>query len=275
MKKLVLSLVSLLCTAQFSMAQWWNLTGNSGTTPGTNYIGTQDPKDMVFKTSNTEWMRLTKDGLFGIGLVTPKAKIDMLMPTTYLTTQESGIRITYPSVATTEPIINTSIFEVRSTILGSYSSKFIVKDNGNVGIGMLVPDARFHVKDYNGVKLDAHIEGFTLLDGYEASLLLGRQTGAAYGEWGIEYNNHVSGLNFWRPAGSTAPHGPNSGNYHLFIKNDGRVSIGIDATVASNYPAGYRLYVAEGILTEKVKVALINTSDWADMYLKRGTICCR
>jgi len=32
----------------------------------------------------------------------------------------------------------------------------------------------------------------------------------------------------------------------------------------SRTPAGYRLYVQEGILTEKVKVAVKNTAEWSD-----------
>jgi len=31
----------------------WSLTGNSGTTPGTNFVGTTDASDLVFKTNNT------------------------------------------------------------------------------------------------------------------------------------------------------------------------------------------------------------------------------
>lgn len=33
-------------------AQSWNLTGNSGTTPGTNFVGTTDAKALVFKVNN-------------------------------------------------------------------------------------------------------------------------------------------------------------------------------------------------------------------------------
>ncbi|MET3027060.1 tail fiber domain-containing protein [Flavobacterium sp. UW10123] len=32
----------------------WNTTGNTGTTPGTNFIGTKDDQDLVFKRNNTE-----------------------------------------------------------------------------------------------------------------------------------------------------------------------------------------------------------------------------
>jgi hypothetical protein len=40
----------------------WNLSGNSGTIPGTNFIGTTDNKDLVFKTNGSEKMRITAAG---------------------------------------------------------------------------------------------------------------------------------------------------------------------------------------------------------------------
>jgi len=43
-------------------AQSWSLTGNSGTTPGTNFIGTTDNKDLVFKTNGAERMKLYNNG---------------------------------------------------------------------------------------------------------------------------------------------------------------------------------------------------------------------
>lgn len=43
------------------------------------------------------------------------------------------------------------------------------------------------------------------------------------------------------------------------IQDNGEVSIGNLTT-----PSGYKLYVEDGILTEKVKVATVNSSDWAD-----------
>ena len=49
----------------------WSLTGNSGTTAGTNFIGTTDSKDFIFKTSNTERMRITSNGRVGVGVTSP------------------------------------------------------------------------------------------------------------------------------------------------------------------------------------------------------------
>lgn len=40
----------------------WKLTGNSGTTPGTNFIGTIDSVDWIIKTNSRERLRVTADG---------------------------------------------------------------------------------------------------------------------------------------------------------------------------------------------------------------------
>jgi hypothetical protein len=43
-------------------ASGWSVTGNGGLTAGTNFIGTTDAVDLVFKTNNTEALRLTSAG---------------------------------------------------------------------------------------------------------------------------------------------------------------------------------------------------------------------
>ncbi len=47
----------------------WTLTGNAGTTAGTNFIGTTDAIDFVTRTNNTERMRINTNGRVGIGVV--------------------------------------------------------------------------------------------------------------------------------------------------------------------------------------------------------------
>lgn len=44
----------------------WLTTGNAGTTAGTHFIGTTDNVDLVFKTNNTERMRINANGRIGV-----------------------------------------------------------------------------------------------------------------------------------------------------------------------------------------------------------------
>ena len=48
----------------------WTLNGNTGTNPATQFIGTTDAQDLVFKTNNTERMRIFTSGNVGIGTTT-------------------------------------------------------------------------------------------------------------------------------------------------------------------------------------------------------------
>lgn len=49
----------------------WAKTGNSGTTPSTNFIGTTDNQDLVVKTNNAETARFSATGKLGLGTNNP------------------------------------------------------------------------------------------------------------------------------------------------------------------------------------------------------------
>jgi hypothetical protein len=54
------------------------LQGNTGTTPGTNFVGTTDSARLVFKTNNVEKMTILPNGFVGIGtdsMPDPQAKL--------------------------------------------------------------------------------------------------------------------------------------------------------------------------------------------------------
>ncbi len=58
------------------LASYWQLLGNSGTVAGTNFVGTTDNQDLVFKTKATEGMRLTSSlSNVGIGTAAPTSRL--------------------------------------------------------------------------------------------------------------------------------------------------------------------------------------------------------
>jgi hypothetical protein len=67
----------------------WSLTGNAGTTPGTNFLGTSDGQDLVVKTDNTEALRVTAAGSVGIGTPAPGARLNVVGPGTGVWGQSS------------------------------------------------------------------------------------------------------------------------------------------------------------------------------------------
>lgn len=55
-----------------SSSSTWSILGNAGTTAGTNFIGTTDAIDLVFKVAGTERIRLLQtNGYLGVGLNNP------------------------------------------------------------------------------------------------------------------------------------------------------------------------------------------------------------
>lgn len=56
---------------------YWNLTGNSSTSATTNFIGTIDAQDLVFKTDNTEAFRVDNTQKIGIGTSIPTERLEV------------------------------------------------------------------------------------------------------------------------------------------------------------------------------------------------------
>ena len=55
----------------------WSLTGNTGTNPTTNFIGTIDGQPLVVRTNNAERLRVDAAGNVGIGTNNPTAKLNV------------------------------------------------------------------------------------------------------------------------------------------------------------------------------------------------------
>ena len=68
----IFTLLTGLAISSASFAQNWSLTGNAGTNPPTNFVGTTDNEPLVFKTDATEYMRILTNGRVGIGTTSPQ-----------------------------------------------------------------------------------------------------------------------------------------------------------------------------------------------------------
>lgn len=56
---------------------FWSLLGNVGTNPAVNFVGTRDNQALVVRTNNVERMRVTNNGLVGIGLTNPTDQLSV------------------------------------------------------------------------------------------------------------------------------------------------------------------------------------------------------
>ena len=66
MKKTII-FFSILCGLNANAQSSWSLTGNSGTNATTNFLGTTDNQDLVFRSNNNERLAIDKNGRIGIG----------------------------------------------------------------------------------------------------------------------------------------------------------------------------------------------------------------
>jgi hypothetical protein len=89
----------------------WSTLGNSGTTAGTNFIGSTDAVDFVTKTNNSEIMRVTSAGNIGIGTTSPANKLEI----TQGTAGNSGLRFTNLNSASTATTSSSKVLGVNSS----------------------------------------------------------------------------------------------------------------------------------------------------------------
>jgi len=68
----------------------WLTLGNAGTNPATHFVGTTDNVDLVFRTNNTEKMRITAGGKVGIGTLNPGATLHVHGNDLFLTSPSGG-----------------------------------------------------------------------------------------------------------------------------------------------------------------------------------------
>jgi hypothetical protein len=148
------------------------------------------------------------------------------------------------------------------------SPQLLIRQNGNVGINTITPLHKLHVHN-GGIMISGSTPGY----GGPQLIFTDDPITTPNGRWAIEYISadpssrpSMGGLNFWKPF----PDAGGAGNYSLFLKDDGKIGMGVTDDNSDNkfcataLSGNYRLYVNGGILTTKIKVANYNPGSWPD-----------
>ena len=108
----------------------WQLNGNTGTLASTNFLGTTDNQDLVFKTNNTEYLRLkTFGGLFTLNNFRSTslgefASGEFQSGTSYTYNVALGYAAGYPITSGN-----------RNTLIGGFSGRYMTTARRNVAVG--------------------------------------------------------------------------------------------------------------------------------------------
>jgi hypothetical protein len=145
----------------------WSVSGNGSTIAGTNFVGTTDPVDLVFKTNGAENMRiLNASGNIGINQPVPLEKLHIngntrFQGNTYLTNNNTHYAL--PTIGL--PLRLAGINSSDQLEFGDYSSvatifrispiggisfqtpmpRLCIIGNGNVGINQAAPLEKLHI----------------------------------------------------------------------------------------------------------------------------------
>ncbi|HRI22586.1 MAG TPA: hypothetical protein PLA68_16615, partial [Panacibacter sp.] len=196
----------------------WSTTGNAGTSTATNFVGTTDGQPIVFRTNNTERMRLgATNGRLGIGTTSPTALLHINAPASEdaLRVQTNGITRLF--------VDNGGGVSIGSASAGPASGLYV---SGNVGIGNIAPSNKL---DVSGTA------AFTGIVGIRGA------TNASYA-LNVNASSSYDGINVTDPVDNYVLYSVKSGlNTGLFVSKSSTTSS--SATIfGSNSGSGAGLY---------------------------------
>lgn len=153
------------------------------------------------------------------------------------------------------------------------NTKFYIGKNGDVGIGTETPDDKLTISGdlgftnsiqsryINGRSTDALaiFANTTFTDG--AGIYMSGAFNSSF-PGRLQFTSYVPTQNSDAAFEFAFVDQNNNWEAPMTVRKNGKVTIGND--IFYNTPGTYLLYVEQGILTEKIKVAVKHTTDWAD-----------
>lgn len=134
--------------------------------------------------------------------------------------------------------------------IGDNTSEATIYRGGRVGISTKTPLNKLHVD--GAIRITGQSTGYG-----GPALVFGKHQTSNYGNYVIEYLPD-EGLNFSIPWPN-----PGFGNYDLILSTTNKIGMGTNVFNCSDCDE-YRLFVKDGIRTEKIKVDIANQNGWAD-----------
>lgn len=139
---------SFLATAAGGSSNAWSLTGNVGTSPGTQFIGTTDAQDFVTKTNGTERMRVSSGG--DVSFLNGGVAVDA----NFQGDASLSHGLHFGFVTSGEGITsnrNTPVNQYGLDFYTSNTNRLAITGAGSVGIGTTGPGSKLQVNGAVGV----------------------------------------------------------------------------------------------------------------------------
>jgi hypothetical protein len=241
---------------------------------------------LAFLNAQSIWAPTTTIGMggtqgVGVGTNAPVASLDVRYNcvsggmATLLVTGNGG----FSACGGFPPASFGETFRVRTeTSAGVYRNDFIVKSGtGNIGIGLFNPTVRLDLTTGN------NNDGIRVTQTGASAAVIGLNSASR--NWSL----YSTGATSSQGAGHFLIYDQSAGQVRMFFKGNsgtgafigintlnptanltlnGNMLIGDPATVT--LPGTYGLYVSNGILTSKIKVATVNSTNWADYVFQPG-----
>lgn len=227
----------------------WDLLGNAGTIDGTHFIGTTDNIPLNFRANNQKAGRIDpifSNSFYGInaGRFTSTGNNNTAVGAASLSSNTTGTNNTGLGASTN--VASSTLTNATAIGYGAIVNASNTMQLGNSSV----------VEVYAGTGTNAKlIAGGLQITG--GTLAAGRVL-----------TSDASGNATWQvPSGGGGGFFTTSGLGNIINTNLGGVIIGTGIT---SFPVGYKLYVSDGILTEKVKVAIKNSAEWADYVFEKN-----